>query len=69
MDVAFDVFKIREYRSGKLTLKGRWLNLGYTGSPWYCSSEESFEINKDQFENWIDITDRVSNVRTKSGVP
>ena len=51
-------------------ISGRWWNLGYTGNPWCLdNSPRGVRIAPEDVSKWININDRVTNVRTKSGVP
>lgn len=42
-----------------------WWNLGYVGKPWYMQDA----LKPRNLEQWIDITDKVNNVRTEAGLP
>lgn len=69
MDVAFEVYRTREYKPGEVNVKGRWINLGYTGHPWMLGLTTTIRIPKDKWDNWVDITDSYDKVRERSGLP
>ena len=70
MDCALDVIKIKKYSSKYLTVKAVWINLGYMGQPFVIDPKPStFKIKLEDRKNWINITDKIYDKRTKPGVP
>lgn len=69
LDVAFDVYESHRHKPGYVTMKGRWINLGYTGKPWYLTETTKVFVREEDYKNWVNITDRFDNVRLKPGLP
>lgn len=69
MDVALDVLSIRRYKPGHVDLKGRWLNLGYVGKPYYISETVKLRVSEQAYKDWLVITNDISRKRSKPGIP
>lgn len=69
MDVAFEVHKSAKYSTKEWTLKGRWINLGYMGDPWYLTDKVTIKVPSDKKADWVNIADCYTDVRYKSGLP
>lgn len=70
MDCALEVLKIRHYTPKYCTVKARWINLGYMGQPYVIDPRPStYKIKIEDLKNWINITDKIYDKRTKPGVP
>jgi hypothetical protein len=42
-----------------------WWNLGYVGQPYFIDDA----LKPRNFSEWIDITEKVNQIRTKPGLP
>lgn len=67
MDVCLYVEKSYRIGSGRYSVKAATYNLGYAGNPWQLDASRRYEI--DDAANWIDVTTRFNNKRTKAGIP
>ncbi len=67
MDVAIEVLRSYQIDQNRYSLKVRWINLGYAGTPWLAFGPERIEITNP--DNWRDITSLMHNSRAESGVP
>lgn len=71
MDVCIQVDYIHKslrlpWSPSNTSVRALWHNLGYAGEPWMLHSDELLIKNE---HDWVDITDRVTNVRTRPGLP
>ncbi len=67
MDVAIEVLKSYRISANRYSLRVKWVNLGYTGTPWLVFGPERIEVTNPL--SWRDVTSLIGNVRTESGVP
>ena len=72
MDVAFEtqvpVIKEKLNEDFECLFYGSWINLGYTGNPWYLIPGY-INISLKNYSDWVDITNSYTNVRSKPGLP
>ena len=69
MDVCLHVLSRVYTGTTKLKFKARWVNLGYTGSPWTVWPACRIEIQKRAVNDWKDVTSKISIPRSQPGVP
>lgn len=70
LDAFIEVIKVKPRDSKHVRVRARWWVLGYTGNPW-CTDiyPKTISIPADDLDKWVDIGTRVTNVRTRPGVP
>jgi hypothetical protein len=69
MDVAIMVISSQNMEEN-VNIDGYWINLGYTGNPWVLDGNVKLTIPQDKFSSeWVDISDKYLNPRTKPGIP
>lgn len=65
MDVAIEVI----YFDGS-AYKIRFINLGYTGKPWFCSNIVTLPSDRLNLKNYVTLSNQdLITVRTKPGLP
>ncbi len=70
MDICFWAQKVSKSTANSLRVNGTWCNLGYTGNPWLLPTGYAYQVlNIDNVKEWHDVTDKMSDVRTESGLP
>lgn len=71
MDVCIEVLKVQYQDDKRIKLKVRWWNLGYVGEPYtlFGDSTDRLTLSKDNWLEWVNITDRISNKREQPGLP
>jgi hypothetical protein len=67
MDVCYYVERRFRIDLNRYSVKLEPWNLGYSGTPWRIDSARRFEI--DNMDEWVNITDKIYNKRTKAGLP
>lgn len=67
LDAYLEVIKSFRINSHRYDLKVAWHNLGYTGQPWSLGVTHRMKISNAS--EWVDVTHKLNQVRTQSGVP
>jgi hypothetical protein len=68
LDVFIEPIFIDEIFEKQGIIGAVWHNLGYIGQPWLLNDETEL-VHIKNAADWIDITDKVYNKRTASGLP
>jgi len=71
MDVCIEVLKVQYQDDKRIKLKVRWWNLGYAGEPYalFGDSTDKLTLSKDNWLEWVNITDQINNKREHPGLP
>jgi hypothetical protein len=56
MDLAFKLYfrSLNEY--GYTMCTGKWLNLGYSNKPYFCTGMETIYISPEELGNWRELS-------------
>lgn len=70
LDVAIEVLDSVTTSRDTTVIKYMWVNLGYTGTPWFCDGEiHHAEFGPTELLKWKDITEKAQQRREKPGRP
>jgi hypothetical protein len=75
LDVCIENLGQVDETEDSLTLKVMYLNLGYMGSPYILPYPNKYNIishiriKKENVNNWVDISDKITVKRTSPGLP
>jgi hypothetical protein len=56
MDLAFKLYFRSLDKDGRTMCIGKWLNLGYSNKPYFCTDMETIYINQEDLENWRELS-------------
>lgn len=70
MDVFIEIISIKYRDNKRMKFKGRYWNLGYSGTPWLISIDLNFTILTEDFTKWKKINfQELHTKRIRSGLP
>lgn len=55
LDCCIEVAKIQYLDGKRIKFRGHWINIGFTGKPWYVDMNRSFELLRRDFRDWDQI--------------
>ncbi len=56
MDLAFKLYFRSLDKDGRTMCIGKWLNLGYSDKPYFCTEMETIYISPEDLENWKELS-------------